>query len=408
MPAESRSISMFCLFKLAGSSMAWFILACGRNLLTPCGKAGNRWRRTGMTLLLMPLFLAYQIITWIAHLLDEVFFRGYRAVPVFRPVFILGIPRCGTTLLHRTLARDEDTFTTMRTWEAFLAPAIIQKKAFALLARIDRTLGCPAGRLFGRLEKRLSARMEAIHTLSLASPEEDFITLLPAMACFAMIAVFPADPHLWRLCRFDDRMPPARRRRLLAFYHACLQKHLYVAGAGRTLLSKNASFMSWSRSLRETFPDAHFIGCSRPPEESVPSQLSALEPAMSLFGNNARDPVFARRILEMLVDTYRRLGHESEKSAEPNWTVITMDALKQDLDTCVQQIYQSCRLSLPATASQRLVTAAAYSRRHQSRHGYSLDAFGWTAAEVARQFRDSAIPRPMATGCRLATNREVS
>src|SRR5687767_9602780 len=46
-------------------------------------------------------------------LIDEIFYADYRRQTI-TPVFIVGQPRCGTTLLHRTLARDRETFFAVR------------------------------------------------------------------------------------------------------------------------------------------------------------------------------------------------------------------------------------------------------------------------------------------------------
>ena len=43
-------------------------------------------------------------------------------------VYIIGAPRSGTTRLHKLLAADKNQFTTMKMWELFFAPALIQKK----------------------------------------------------------------------------------------------------------------------------------------------------------------------------------------------------------------------------------------------------------------------------------------
>jgi len=75
---------------------------------------------------LFPPFLALQIIHQICFVLDNVFFPDYKSHPCDKLLFIIGIPRSGTTFIHRTIASSSET-STFSTWEAIFAPAIVKK-----------------------------------------------------------------------------------------------------------------------------------------------------------------------------------------------------------------------------------------------------------------------------------------
>ena len=68
------------------------------------------WQATPRRLmLLLPAWCLFGVLNtlhWIGFVLDEVFFRGYRDVTVQRPIHVVGVPRSGTTHLHRILAHD--------------------------------------------------------------------------------------------------------------------------------------------------------------------------------------------------------------------------------------------------------------------------------------------------------------
>jgi hypothetical protein len=78
---------------------------------------------------------------WFCFLLDDIFFPGHKTQVIDRPLFILGNLRSGSTFLHRLLSRDEDTFTSLTTWDIYLTPSVIQKKITQLVSRIDNNLG---------------------------------------------------------------------------------------------------------------------------------------------------------------------------------------------------------------------------------------------------------------------------
>ena len=87
-------------------------------------------KRILVLLLIYPYIIFVLLMNKAGFVFDEIFFRGYRKIEVKRPVFIMGVPRSGTTFLHRLLSKDEDQFSYMKTWEIFYAPSIIQKKFF--------------------------------------------------------------------------------------------------------------------------------------------------------------------------------------------------------------------------------------------------------------------------------------
>ena len=234
-------------------------------------------------LLLFPFFLLLQLVHWLALALDELLYPDYRRQRVAAPVFITGIPRSGTTYLHRLLAAG-GAFTTVRTWEAVLAPAICQRRLLRALARLDRRLGAPLHRALDGVIARSSGDFASVHAVSLQDAEEDYLCLLPAAGCFLLLMAFPFDRELEQLGNLAE-LPPRRRRALLAFYHRIIQRHCY-SDPGKRFLSKNAAFASWPAYLAERYPDASFLLCVRRPSTALASQLSALAPARRLFGTD--------------------------------------------------------------------------------------------------------------------------
>jgi len=262
-------------------------------------------RRLGFLLCGLPLFCLLQLFHWLGLFLDELLFRGYRAIKITRPVIITGVPRSGTTFLHRTLAQADGTFTTPATWEVLLAPSIIEKRLWRGLGRLDRCLGAPGRRCLQGLSKRLAGDFQRIHRIGPWEAEEDYLFLLPAGGCFLLSLAFPGSHWLWGLGKDPRTAPYEHKQELLAFYYACLQKHLYVAGTDCRLLSKNAAFGSWTGRLRELFPDASFILCVRRPDRAFLSQTRSIEPAIRWFGVDK-----ARRLIETEVEQFFRNAYE--------------------------------------------------------------------------------------------------
>ncbi|MGI8740215.1 MAG: sulfotransferase [Gammaproteobacteria bacterium] len=336
-------------------------------------------------LVFLPVFILVQTLHWLGFLLDEILFPRYRRVAVREPVFIVGPPRSGTTFLHHTLARDAQ-FTTMRTWELCFGLSITARKVMTVAARLDRVAGRPLGRALALVERRAFRTFDAIHGVSLQAPEEDYLALTPIVACFLLVIPFPNCEALWRLSRFDAALSARDKRRILAFYTLCLQKHLYVYGEGKRVLSKNPSFTAWTGALRETFPDCRIICCMRDPAVAVPSMLNAIESGVRMFGVDRHRDVLHARMLAMMQHYYRHLLTELPRTPPDQHAFVTLDDLHQDLQDAVARTYAQLRLHSSAAFADQLARTARAARAHRSTCVYSLDRIGLDEDTIRARF----------------------
>lgn len=380
------------------SALRLLLLTLGTLRPGPSEPPGAFLRRLLVIGLFLPPFALIQVVHWIGLLLDEVLFRGYRRVEIREPLFVLGVPRSGTTHLHRVLAQDPQ-YTTFSTWECLFAPSVAERRLWLGLGWIDARLGRPLGRLLGWLERRAFAGMAQVHSMSLADPEEDYFALMPVLACFILILPFPADAYLWRMGRFDQAMPAKERERLMAFYRGCLQRHLYVHGPEKRLLSKNAAFAPLAGSLQGAFPDARFLVCLREPAATLPSQLSSLEPGVRLFGVLGAVPDFRARLARQLGFYYANLEQSLADLPKHRCAWVTLDGLKADLAATLGAIYGQLGLTLCDRFRNRLSLEAELSRTYRSRHGYGLAQFDLAPdtldaglAEIYLRLRGRALP----------------
>jgi len=367
--------------------MAWSALA-----RSPDGAAPVGARRVLVMAGFLPLFALVQGIHWLGFLLDDILFRGWRRVRVREPLFVLGVPRSGTTRLHQLLARDEQ-FTTFSTWECLFALSVTERRFWLALARLDARLGGLGARLLRAVERRIFASLDDVHAMDLSTPEEDYFALMPILSCFILALPFPSSEHLWRIGRFDAALSPDERRRVLDYYQACLKKHLYVHGEHKRLLSKNAAFAPLANSLAEQFTDARFLVCLRDPMETVPSQLSSIASGLEFFGVPPDSAAIRDRFVDQLAFYYQNLARLADGQAAGRCVTVTLPELKSDLRGTLTGAY--CRLELPLSEGfdRLLEQQAGASRRYVSGHRYSLDQFGLDPEEIAARFRDARITR---------------
>ncbi len=346
---------------------------------TPAEGWHHIWKRMPLFLMMWLALSLFSLVHIIGHILDELLFFHYRRVAIKEPVFILGIPRSGTTFLQRLLS-DDERFTTLATWEALLAPSIFERYFYKALGRLLR----PLENAVIALRHKLFHGMDDIHRIRLQEPEEDFLLLIPLMACLLVAFACPRAGHFWRLGWFDMKLPAWYRRTVMLFYSRCLQKHLYYHGEHLCILSKNPSFTSLLQSLLDNFPGARIVACTRAPAEVLPSQLSSLRPAMSLLGSGKLSPQTQNTMIGLLQHYYSQLLKYSQ---EERIHFLPITRLQSDLPLAMASLFTFLDMTQSA-ASWDALAQTSEDKQHSSSHRYSLAEFSLTEEIVDDRFRD--------------------
>ncbi|MBN1428182.1 MAG: sulfotransferase [Anaerolineae bacterium] len=333
-------------------------------------------------LVLVPILLP---LAWLSWLCDKVLFSRHRQITVRQPVFIIGNMRSGTTLLHRLMAKDTRTFCHLKTWELGFAPTITQRKLYEFIARVDAILGGLLARLVNYLDKQLLGRI-ALHPTGLFEAEEDDLILLYVWSSTFIMGVFPyPDEVLNFILPFDDL--PEERERVMPFYKAALQRHLYHHKAeNKHILSKNPVFSSRIDALYETFPDARFIYLIRNPLDVVASMGSYMRAAWSEFQGSGQPFPYDEHIWETVKKWYGYTLERLEQAPPDSHIIISFDELTQNPRQAITRIYEHFGFDLSTEFDQTLIEATKQSRAYNSNHTYSFENTGFTREQVMGEF----------------------
>ena len=232
-------------------------------------------RRFGLYIRLLIRTPLVALFTAVCFFLDPILFPGLRRTEVRAPVFVIGHARSGTTLMHRLMSEDRESFSVFKYWELF-APSLLQKKIVHWLAALDRSFfGGALERRVRASEQRKFGATQHIHRMGYTIPEEDDFLFMHSCASGGWIVALP---YIGELDFYHvDRRPAKSRARLMNYYRECVRRQIYLNGGNRIHLSKNPLFCGRVESLIETFPDARFVLLYRNPYETIPSLLKLMK-----------------------------------------------------------------------------------------------------------------------------------
>ncbi len=331
----------------------------------------GRSRMLGKLLVQVPLEYLFHASFF---LLDYVFFPRLWRQKVERPVFIVGHARSGSTMAHRLLSADANTFSYFLYWELFF-PSLLQKKILRALGWLDDKI--LAQLLYKRLvawDDKTYGPHRHIHDMSLWNSEEDQ---------FVMRAAFVTQQWALEIPMMDimdvfhvDQLPVKKRQRWLHHYRECVKRQLLLNGGEKTHLSKNPAMSGWVQALIETFPDARIAVMMRDPAQCIPSVLKLVEVSWQAKGWTRQD---YRQSLQMLTeisfDSFHHPQMVLQSRPETAQVVIDYRELTGDPRTAIDKAYRALGMSLSVEFDQYLLAHQEQAKSHTTHFRYDIDDY---------------------------------
>ncbi|GHH75522.1 sulfotransferase family protein [Promicromonospora soli] len=299
--------------------------------------------------------------------------------PVDAPVFVVGMPRTGTTLTYNILARSPG-HRGPKLWEmTHLGLAVDDDTEAALIRRTRRKYA---------MVSALSPTWDTIHPLYAAAEEEDtFIRTHSELHASAV----PMPDYLERLQTFDHR-PDYR------FLRDALQLLSYGRPARRWVLKHPANLFHLSE-IRDVFPDARFVWTHRAPEVALASLCSLAESSQRLHRYpSAVDLAQIGR--DWLSIMSRGVSGALAQRTELGPDVVLdlpYSRLTGDPGAALPELFERLGAQWGADDDANLA-AAREAPRKRAPHQYTLERFGLNRDEVREAFAEyvnlqAALPR---------------
>jgi omega-hydroxy-beta-dihydromenaquinone-9 sulfotransferase len=332
---------------------------------------GGRNRMLFRLLVLVPLITVFH---GICFLLDYLLFPRLWRQQVIEPVFIVGHARSGSTLCHRLMAADGETFSYFLYWETFF-PSLLQKKTIRALGWLDvNLLGSPIRKRLEVWDEKMFGSSRHIHNMSLWTSEEDQ---------FVMRAAFVTQqwaldvPMMDKLDLFHlDQMPETKRRRWMHHYRECVKRQLLLNGGNGTHLSKNPMMSGWVDSLIHAFPDARIAVVMRDPAQCIPSVLKLMQ--FSWRGRRWKHDDYAasmRELIRISFDTFRNPRDVLARHPATLRAIVDYRKLTTQPRDTVLSIYAALGMAVSADFDAYLLAQESRERGHKTPFSYSIEEF---------------------------------
>jgi len=289
---------------------------------------------------------------------------------VKRPLFIVGLPRSGTTLLHNLLAGAPDA-RAPRTWELLCPAPPCQPGSREQAHRIRTTRRAMRGLRF------LAPDLQVIHPIGARDIEECYPLLNQTFVSPALVLHYGIPGY----ARWLEEVPHSTETQVYRAYRRGLQLLQFGHPAGRWVL-KSAVHLYYLRALLEVFPDAAIVWTHRDPRQLIPSACSMVAAFRRLVVDHLDERVLGPWLLQQFRRLVRR-GRQARSSAPDRVLDIDYPDLVRDPLGVVRGIHR--HLGLPWHAEQDARVAAWLAANPQHKHGvhrYTLPEFGLTESAV--------------------------
>jgi hypothetical protein len=292
---------------------------------------------------------------------------------VRRPIVIVGLPRTGTTLLHRLLAADRRV-RSLASWEA-LSPVRLpgddgDVQRMKMAETSERALSFMAPDFF------------AVHPIDAHAPEEDVLLLDLSLRSTVAESTLRV-PTFSRWLEQQDQLPAYR---MLEDVLRVLDHQRHAASEERWVL-KTPHHLEWLDVLLEVFPDATLVWTHRDLGEVVPSFCSMLAHARGVFSDHVDPREIGRSWgLGKGVRMVERALEVREKRPE-RFVDVHYEQLVRDPIAVLGRVYEHA--GLPLTKESEQSARDRLRRERKDRHGahiYRLADFGLDRTELDRAY----------------------
>ncbi len=298
--------------------------------------------------------------------------------PVRRPLYVIGLPRTGTTLLYNLLCQDPQGRPLLG-WESMMPVAPRSRRGKPVRDyRLDLANGIERGM------QRVAPQLKAVHEFSTDGPEE--CTWLLHSTFLSPSYLIQA--NLPSYYEYLGRLSREECRGAYRLYAQMLQ-WLQSESAATHWVLKSPVHLSSLGPLLDVIPDACIVQTHRDPLKVIGSCCSMYSVVRRIYSDDVDDHQLGQDLLPGLAGV-AALARQTRQEYPAQIMDVEYDALVQDPLGTVRRIYD--RFGYPFDPRMEAGIQRWLTEHPQGKHGvhrYDLAQFGLTEAQVRDAFAAS-------------------
>ncbi len=313
----------------------------------------------------------------VARLVSEAAFKQYPQhvdIAIERPIFVTGLPRTGTTAVHRLLAADPG-HQGLQLWLAEFPQPRPPRETW------------PDNPVYRQMDTQYAkAHAEnpdytGLHFMTPDEVEECWQLLRQSLHSISYETLAHVPSYAQWLAGQDWTKSYRRHR-----------KNLQLIGlndAEKRWVLKNPSHLFALDALMATYPDALVVQCHRPPETIMASMCSLAQHTTAGWSNTFTGKVIGDDALETWSRGLRLFNTERAKHDPAQFYDLDYSALVADPVAAVADIYRHFGIELSDDARSAIADTDEQSKQgpRAPKHTYSLADYGLTAERVKERFK---------------------
>ncbi len=295
-------------------------------------------------------------------------------VPIERPIFIVGFPRSGTTILFNLLAQDPANRAPLG-WETQFPNPPPETTTYMTDPRIEK-----ARKYFGRMDA-MAPSLASIHEVGAELPQECMPILAHSMLSPQASIAFNV-PSYQRWVDDQDAAPAYA-------YHRHFLEHLQSRHMKKRWVLKSPVHLATLDALLDEYPDARLIFTHRDPAKTIPSLASLVYTVRGIV-TDAVDPKkvgpeqfdWWAKSLDHAMQVRDRHADKSDQFMDIQFEEVIADPV-----AALARVYDRFGIPWSDEVENRMRTFLAENPRgkHGSHH-YELEDFGIELAQIRERF----------------------
>jgi hypothetical protein len=278
-----------------------------------------------------------------------------------QPVFITGLPRSGTTLLHELFAFDPQV-RAPRCWETVTPYS--DRAAESRRKSFDRQL---------RVFQHLAPEMSEMHPLSADAPQE----------CTEINAqVFQSVRYeaTHRVPSYQKWLDRAGHMAAYRFHKRFLQHLQHQQSARPRWVLKCPDHIHALDAIEKVYPDCRFIFVHRDPLRVIASASKLTEVLRRPFARRVDKAEIGAQVAGRVIEVAEAMVAKTQESPAERILHIHYDEFARDPLAHIDRVYT--QLGLEITPATRTQMARSLASPRNVNHNYSFDEFGLDAARL--------------------------